>query len=69
MSVRLNIQLSEDLNCEIDRVASQTATDKGEILRKALLLFLAACEGRERGLKFGLVDPASGKLETEIIGL
>jgi len=69
MSVRLNVVLSDDLNREIDRVASQTETNKSEILRKALQLFLAAREGRERGLKVGLVDSKTQQLTTEIVGL
>lgn len=69
MSVRFNVVLSDDLNREIDRVAEEAETNKSEILRKALQLFLAAREGKQRGLKLGLVEPTSEKLQTEIIGL
>ncbi|MBN6206110.1 ribbon-helix-helix protein, CopG family [Ralstonia pickettii] len=69
MSVRFNVVLSDDLNREIDRAAEEAETNKSEILRKALQLFLAAREGKQRGLKLGLVDPKSEKLQTEIIGL
>lgn len=69
MSVRFNVVLSDDLNREIDKVAQEAETNKSEILRKALQLFLAAREGRQRGLKLGLVEPKSEKLQTEIIGL
>lgn len=69
MSVRFNVVLSDDLNQAIDRVAEKTETNKSEILRKALQLFLAAREGKERGLKLGLVEPTTEKLQTEIIGL
>lgn len=69
MSARLNVILSDDLNREIDRVAAESETNKSEILRKALQLFLAAREGTQRGLKLGLVEPKSQKLQTEIIGL
>ena len=40
-----------------------------EILRKALQLYLAARDGKRRGLKLGLVEPESQKLQTEIVGL
>ncbi|MDB0539243.1 transcriptional regulator, partial [Ralstonia solanacearum] len=60
---------SDDLNREIDRVAEETETNKSEILRKSLQLFLAAREGKRRGLKLGLVEPTTEKLQTEIIGL
>lgn len=59
----------DDLNSEIDKAAEETETNKSEILRKALQLFLAAREGKLRGLKLGLVEPKTGKLQTEIIGL
>lgn len=69
MSVRFNVVLSDDLNREIDRAAEETETNKSEILRKALQLFLAAREGKQRGLKLGLVEPKTEKLQTEIVGL
>ncbi len=69
MSVRFNVVLSDDLNREIDRAAAETETNKSEILRKALQLYLAARDGRQRGLKLGLVEPSTQKLQTEIVGL
>lgn len=69
MSVRFNVVLSDDLNSEIEKVAHDTESNKSEILRKALQLFLAAREGKQRGLKLGLVEPTSEKLQTEIVGL
>ncbi|UXY14348.1 ribbon-helix-helix protein, CopG family [Chitiniphilus purpureus] len=69
MSVRFNVVLSDDLNREIDRAAAEAETNKSEILRKALQLFLAAREGKRRGLKVGLADPETDKLQTEIVGL
>jgi metal-responsive CopG/Arc/MetJ family transcriptional regulator len=69
MSVRFNVVLSDDLNREIDQVVEESETSKSEILRKALQLYLAAREGKNRGLKLGLVEPSTEKLQTEIIGL
>lgn len=69
MSVRFNVVLSDDLNREIDKAAEETETNKSEILRKALQLYLAARDGKRRGLKLGLVEPQSEKLQTEIVGL
>lgn len=69
MSVRFNVVLSDDLNREIDRVAEKAETNKSEILRKALQLYLAAQDGKQRGLKIGLVEPKTEKLQTEFIGL
>jgi|GEM_PF-652828 predicted transcriptional regulator len=69
MSVRFNVVLSDDLNRELDQAAQESETNKSEILRKAITLYLAARDGRRRGLKIGLVEPETQKLETEIIGL
>jgi predicted transcriptional regulator len=69
MSVRFNVVLSDDLNREIDKVAAETESNKSEVLRKALQLYLAARDGKRRGLKLGLVEPESEKLQTEIVGL
>jgi predicted transcriptional regulator len=69
MSVRFNVVLSDDLNSEIDKIADASETSKSEILRKALQLYLAAVEGKRRGLKVGLVEPNTERLQTEIIGL
>jgi metal-responsive CopG/Arc/MetJ family transcriptional regulator len=69
MSVRFNVVLSDDLNREIDRAVKESESSKSEILRKALQLYLAARDGSRRGLKLGLVEPDTKKLQTEIIGL
>lgn len=69
MSVRFNVVLSDDLNRAIDQVAEESETNKSEILRKALQLFLAAREGKQNGLKLGLVEPQTKLLQTEFIGL
>ncbi len=66
---RLNLTLSDELNQEIDRAAAESESNKSEIFRKALTLYLAAREGKKRGLKVGLVEPTTQKLETEIVGL
>jgi predicted transcriptional regulator len=69
MSTRLNVILSNDLNREIDRIAEETETNKSEILRKSLQLFIAAQAGTKRGLKLGLIDKETNTVQTEIIGL
>lgn len=68
MSVRFNVVLSDDLNSEIDKAATERETNKSEVIRKALQLYLAAYAGKKRGLKVGLAAPGT-PLETEIIGI
>jgi metal-responsive CopG/Arc/MetJ family transcriptional regulator len=69
MSVRLTLVLSDDLVQAIDRVVEDDASSRAEVFRKALQLYLAAHDGRRRGLKVGLVEPISGTLTTEVVGL
>ena len=69
MSTRLNITIADDLNNELDKAVAESETNKSEIFRKALTLYLAMYEGRKKGSKVGLVDSETQKLETEIIGL
>lgn len=69
MSVRLNVVLSDELNREIDRIAEESESTRSDVLRKAIQLYLAAREGKERGLKVGLVEPKTQTMQTEIVGL
>lgn len=69
MSSRFNVVLSDNLNKQLDAAATDTETNKSEILRKALQLYLAALEGTRSGLKLGLIDPKDEKVKTEIVGL
>jgi metal-responsive CopG/Arc/MetJ family transcriptional regulator len=69
MSARFNVVLSDDLNRDIDKAVEANETNKSEMLRKALQLYLAALDGKSRGLKLGLVDPKTEKMQTEFIGL
>lgn len=69
MSARFNVVMSDDLNRDLDAAAEQSETTKSEVIRKALQMFLAARDGNRRGLKVGLVDPKTDKMQTEFIGL
>lgn len=68
LSTKLTVILSDDLNRAIDRVAG-SAANKSEVFRKALQLYLAACDGQSRGLRLGLFEPGAQRLQTEITGL
>ena len=69
MSARFNVVLSDDLNRDIDKAVEANETNKSELLRKALQLYLAALDGKGRGLVLGLVDPKTEKMQTQFIGL
>lgn len=69
MSARLHIILSKDLNAEVERVVDETESNRSEIIRKALHLYVAAHDAKKRGLKLCLVNAETDKVETQIIGL
>lgn len=69
MSAKFDVVLSDDLNRDIDKAVEANATNRSELMRKALQLYLAALDGKRRGLKLGLVDPTTEKMQTEFIGL
>lgn len=69
MSARLHIILSKDLNTEVERVVEEAETNRSEVIRKALHLYVAAHDGKRRGRKLCLVNAETDKVETQIIGL
>jgi predicted transcriptional regulator len=69
MSARFNVMLSDDLNKLIDQAATKNETNKSEVIRKALQLYLAAQDGKEKGLGIGLIDPETDQVTTRFVGL
>jgi metal-responsive CopG/Arc/MetJ family transcriptional regulator len=66
--VRLNLQLSSELNDALEEIVDDTGTSRSEVIRQALALMKVAHGAKKQGRHIGLVsDPK--KLETEIIGL
>jgi len=65
--VRLNLQVSDDLNNSLDRMANEAETTKADILRKAIILYEYARKGKARGQELALVK--EGRVETEFVGL
>jgi metal-responsive CopG/Arc/MetJ family transcriptional regulator len=66
--VRMNLQLSGELNAIIESIADDTGTNRSDVIRQALALMKVAHEARKKGKRIGIVaDPE--KLDTEIVGL
>ena len=66
--VRLSLQISDELNRVLERIAEETRSSKADVFRQALALMKVAHEGKKRGRHLGFAqDPA--KLDTEIVGL
>lgn len=66
--VRLNLQLSADLNNILEEIAEAGTTTKTEVIRQALALMRVAHRVKNEGKHLGITsDP--NRLDTEIIGV
>jgi metal-responsive CopG/Arc/MetJ family transcriptional regulator len=66
--VRLNLQVSEQLNADLDEMADSTGSNRTEVIRQALALMKIAHQARREGRHLGLVSDPS-KLDTELVGI
>lgn len=66
--VKLSLEVSEDINAKLEKMAQKAGTSKSEVLRRGLGLYDIAAEAKEDGLKLGLLDQ-DRKVITEIIGI
>ncbi len=66
--VRLNLQVSEQLNSDLEEMADSTGSNRTEVIRQALALMKIAHQARREGRHLGLVsDPSI--LDTELVGI
>jgi hypothetical protein len=68
MSVRLNLLLSNELNAQIEKVVKDRESTKADVLLKAVALYIAAVDGKKKGLRVGLAREDQA-LEAEFVGL
>ncbi len=66
--VRLNLQVSAQLNSDLEEMADSTGSNRTEVIRQALALMKIAHQARREGRHLGLVSDHS-KLDTELVGI
>jgi predicted transcriptional regulator len=66
--VRLNLQVSTELNNALEEIATSSMSSKTDVIRQALALMKVAYAAKQKGKHLGLVTDAD-KLDTEIVGL
>ena len=66
--VRLNLQVSSELNSVLEEIAESSMSSKTDVIRQALALMKVAHNAKQKGKHLGLVTDSS-KLDTEIVGL
>ncbi|MBI1320958.1 MAG: DNA-binding protein [Candidatus Hydrogenedens sp.] len=66
--IRLNLQVSAELNRTLEEIAESAGGTKTDVIRQAFALMKVAHEAKQKGRHIGLVSDAS-KLDTELVGL
>ncbi|MGF1461975.1 MAG: DNA-binding protein [Maricaulaceae bacterium] len=65
--IRLNMQVSKELDSILESIADDNGTTKTDVVRRALYLMQVAHEQRKKGHHLGFTTD-SEKLDTEVIG-
>jgi len=66
--VRLNLQLSSELNRALEEIADSSGSTKTDVIRQALALMEIAHTAKKNGKHIGIAS-RSDQLDTEIVGL
>lgn len=66
-TIRLSLELSEELNDRLEALAAAVGGTKSDVLRRGIVLLEIAVDARKRGLRFGIAH-AGQQLATEIVG-
>lgn len=66
--VRLNFDVSPNVNEILEKISREAGVTKAESLRKAIALLMVVSEGRQEGKKLALVD-ANNEIDTLIVGI
>jgi len=69
MSQRHNVILPDDISKDLEQLASEREATKGEIVARAIKLYVAASRGRKEGFAVGLANPTTLELKKEFVGL
>jgi predicted transcriptional regulator len=67
-TVRLNLEMSPELNRLLDDLAIKIHGTKSDVLRKAIVLLELAVQAKEQEQQLGIIDK-NQRVVTEIVGL
>lgn len=68
MTVRLNVNITEQLNARLDELAEQSGNSKSELMRKAIALVDLAVTESKRGNHLSITD-SNQQVLREIVGV
>ena len=66
--VRMNLQVSTEINDVLEQIAGDTGSNRSDVLRQAIALLKVAHEAKQTGKHIGIVSDRA-KLDTEVVGL
>jgi predicted transcriptional regulator len=67
--IRLTLEVSEDVNEQLEVLAKAGATTKSDVLRKAIALIKAASAGKAKGRELAFIDSKTERVVMHIMGL
>jgi predicted transcriptional regulator len=67
-TIRLSLEVSNELNQTLEEMAEQTCSSKSELLRKAIALMELAIRAKREGNRFGIATKDQ-QLATEVVGI
>jgi predicted transcriptional regulator len=67
MSVKLSLEVSDDLNQTLERLAESTHASKSDVLRRAISLMEVAVDAKKQGQSLGVVQ--GDVVKTRIVGI
>ncbi len=69
MAQRFNVVLPDEVSKQLEELAEERETTKGDVVVRALQVYAAALRGRKEGLAVGVADPRTLELKREFVGL
>jgi predicted transcriptional regulator len=67
--VKLTLELSEDVNNNLEEIAEQNSTTKSDGLRRAISLVSFAASEKKKGRELAIIDSKSEKVVSRIVGV
>lgn len=67
--VRLSLDVPQELNEMLEKLADETGSSKSDVLRKAISFMDIVLEAQQKGLKIGIAEDRNHPIKTEILFL
>lgn len=65
--VRLSLDVPQELNEMLEKLADETGSSKSDVLRKAISFMDIVLEAQQKGFKIGIAEDRNHPIKTEIL--